>query len=197
METLERRKNVEKRDRGLLTVSNHVCVLDDPMIWGVLPFRHSFSPENHRWSMGSYDLCFQNKVLSTFFTLGQVLPTHRSAYSPYGGLFQPTMTQAIRLLSSPPFARPGYDQRASKVSLHPRSPDISDPFTMGALTYSTNGTDTFPAPSSYLNRKFSWVHISRRKGAPTPFKNHAILPLGRVPSHPRIRTSSRNNTDFC
>lgn len=109
------------------------------------------------------------RALSTFFTLGQVLPTHRTAYSPFGGLFQPTMTQAIRLLSSQPFSKSNTDFRPSKVSLHPRSPDISDPFTSGGLTYSTNGTDTFPAPSAYPNRKHSWVHI---------------FPEGRVHQHP-------------
>ena len=35
--------------------------LDDPMIWGVLPFRYGFNPSNHRWSLGSYDICFTNK----------------------------------------------------------------------------------------------------------------------------------------
>lgn len=170
METLEKRRNVEERERGLLTVANHVSVLDDPLIWGVLPYRHGFNPENHRWSMGSYDLCFQNKAFSTFFTLGQVLPTHRTAYSPYGGLFQPTMTQAIRLLSSQPFSRSGLiETSASRVSRRFKSPDISDPFSTDALTYSTNGTDTFPAPCYYANRKFSWVHI---------------FPEGRVHQHP-------------
>jgi monolysocardiolipin acyltransferase len=27
------------------------------------------------------------------------------------------------------------------------------------LTYSTNGTDTFPSPSAYLNRRHGWIHI--------------------------------------
>lgn len=170
LERLEERRDVGARERGLLTVANHVSVLDDPLIWGVLPYRHAFNPENHRWSLGSYDLCFQNKALSTFFTLGQVLPTHRSAYSPYGGLFQPTMTQAIRILSSQPFSKSGLTEApASKVSRRFKSPDIADPFTSGALTYSTNGTDTFPAPSYYRNRNFSWVHI---------------FPEGRVHQHP-------------
>lgn len=134
-----------------------LCTLDDPLVWGVLPFRYLRSPDNLRWELGSYDLCFTNKVLSTFFSLGQVLPTHRSMHSQFGGLFQPTMTQAIRLLSKRPFIHSNDPPETPNPSI--ASPDFSDPFTSGHLTFSTNGSDTFPAPSAYLNRRHSWVHI--------------------------------------
>ncbi|KAF4628062.1 hypothetical protein G7Y89_g10094 [Cudoniella acicularis] len=160
VDTLEKRKDVDGREKGLITVSNHVSVLDDPLIWGVLPFKYAFDPANHRWSLGSYDICFQNRFLSSFFTYGQVLPTHRGAYSKHGGLFQPTMSQAIRLLSSQPF---------SKTTSHlPPEATIDDPFS-GNLTYSTDGSDNFPAPSAYPSRKHSWIHI---------------FPEGRVHQHP-------------
>jgi monolysocardiolipin acyltransferase len=45
-----------------------------------------------------------------------------------------------------------------------------DPFSSGSLTYSTNGVDTFPAPSAYQSNAFSWVHI---------------FPEGRVHQHPK------------
>ncbi|KAF2763422.1 hypothetical protein EJ05DRAFT_507021 [Pseudovirgaria hyperparasitica] len=160
---LDERRDIEGRKRGLITVSNHVSVLDDPMIWGVLPMRYLLNPNMSRWSLGSYDLCFQNKVTSTFFTLGQVLPTHRSAHSSHGGLFQPTITQAIRLLSAGPYhkklSQAPPDSPASKPSISLLSPDIVDPFTSAALTYTTTGHDTFPAPSAYLSRRHSWIHI--------------------------------------
>jgi monolysocardiolipin acyltransferase len=35
--------------------------MDDPIIWGVLPLSYMFNPDNHRWGLGSYDLCFTNK----------------------------------------------------------------------------------------------------------------------------------------
>ncbi|KAM3070174.1 Lyso-phosphatidylcholine acyltransferase [Clarireedia jacksonii] len=173
-ETLDRRKDPESRERGLITVSNHVSVLDDPVMWGVLPLRYAFNPENLRWSLGSYDICFKNKILSSFFTFGQVLPTHRHAYSEHGGLFQPTIAQAIRLLSSQPFSTDNFDAPLSKklprkASMKLRSPDIKDPFSSGELTYSTTGTDVFPAPAAYSSRKHSWVHI---------------FPEGRVHQHP-------------
>ncbi|TVY59323.1 Lysophosphatidylcholine acyltransferase [Lachnellula suecica] len=127
LELLDQRKDVEGRNRGLVTVSNHVSVF-----------------------------------LCSFFSYGQVLPTHRGTYSPpsQAGLFQSTMTQAIRLLSSQPFA---------KTLTTETSPSISDPFSGGSLTYSTTGADLFSAPSVYPSRRHSWVHI---------------FPEGRVHQHP-------------
>ncbi|KAG9246702.1 hypothetical protein BJ878DRAFT_436722 [Calycina marina] len=171
LDILEKRKDIEGRGRGLITVSNHVSIVDDPLIWGVLPFSHALNPSNHRWSLGSYDICFKNKGLSTFFSLGQVLPMHRGDYSPpsQAGLFQSTMTQAIRLLSSQPFSADPQDSAISNPSLSLSFPDITDPFTSSSTTYTTTGHDTFPAPSAYLNRRYSWVHI---------------FPEGRVHQHP-------------
>ena len=97
------------------------------MMWGALPLKYAWNPDNLRWSLGSYDLCFTNKGLSTFFTLGQLLPTHRIMYSPHGGLFQPTITQAIRLLSRGPFIRGNAPPQKADTS--PSSPDLFDPFS--------------------------------------------------------------------
>jgi monolysocardiolipin acyltransferase len=59
--------------------------------------------------------------------------------------------------------------------MSPSSPDLIDPFTSSHLTYpvtfTTNGIDTFPAPSAYASRKHSWVHI---------------FPEGRVHQHPHL-----------
>ena len=161
-------------------------------MWGPLPIRYHFDPDNHRWSLGSYHLCFKNRLvqllcilsqllssyirlLSTYFFLGQVLPTHRHAHTAYGGLFQPTMTQAIRLLSRPPSG--SLTQAENDPLLSPLapsdssySPAIFDPFSDPHMTYTTTGLDTFPAPSSYLSRSYSWIHI---------------FPEGRVHQHPK------------
>ncbi|CAG8978351.1 hypothetical protein HYALB_00012486 [Hymenoscyphus albidus] len=172
LETLDSRKDVQGRERGLITVSNHVSVIDDPLIWGVLPLKYGFNPSNHRWSLGSYDICFQNKFLSSFFTYGQVLPTHRGAYSTYGTPFQPTMTEAIRLLSSQPFPKTSTTARPILTLKDPLSTEslLSDPFTSGAFTYSTNDQDSFIAPSIYTSNKHAWIHI---------------FPEGRVHQHPQ------------
>lgn len=76
------------------------------------------------------------RFTSTFFNLGQTLPMHRLWHSKLGGLYQPTMVQAIGLLSSP----------SSR-------PKITSP------TYSTNGKDVIPAPGFYAANRNAWVHV--------------------------------------
>lgn len=97
----------------------------------------------------------RDRLLEIFFSYGNTLPTHRIAHSVYGGLFQPTMTQSIRLLSDP-HARSKYiSDDISSTSSFP----TTDPFSSSELSYSTTGTDTFPAPSAYPSRRHSWIHI--------------------------------------
>ncbi|KOS18417.1 Lysophosphatidylcholine acyltransferase [Escovopsis weberi] len=132
---LDRRKS-QPKERGLLTVCNHVAVVDDPLIWGILPLRYAFDVENLRWGLGAHDICFTNSFTSTFFSLGQVLPTHRLWHSPQGGLYQPTIAQAVKLLSDPGLLK-----------------------TPAELTFSTNGTDRFPSPAAYSANRHAWVHV--------------------------------------
>ena len=101
--------------------------------------------------------CGSRSLTKVFFSYGNTLPTHRLAHSPHGGLFQPTMTQVIRLLSDP--HGPSAPQVAKSAASSSDSFPFSDPFSSSALTYSTNGFDSFPAPSAYPYNRFSWVHI--------------------------------------
>lgn len=138
--------------------------MDDPLIWGVLPLGLVFQPWNLRWGLGAHDICFANKVLSTYFTLGQVLPIHRNLYSPHAGLFQPSMTQAIRLLSAYPFKTsadhlPLAPAQPKTVTVQSLLADLRDPFSDGGLTYSTTGDDVYTAPSAFLSNRHAWVHV--------------------------------------
>ncbi|KAJ5665845.1 uncharacterized protein N7477_008293 [Penicillium maclennaniae] len=151
---LDSRKDPSQRTKGLITVSNHISVMDDPLIWGLLPMRFW----NQRWSFGSHDICFQGRPLSFFFTMGQVLPTHRLAHSPFGGLGQPAVTQAIRLLSKGPF--PVDHHRAAPELQHFSRRNVCiDPFSDLPVAYSTNGEDAHMAPSAFACNSHSWVHI--------------------------------------
>ena len=47
--------------RSLKLTRNLLLSVDDPFMWGALPFKYAFDPGNHRWSLGSYDICFTNK----------------------------------------------------------------------------------------------------------------------------------------
>ncbi|KAL9024988.1 MAG: hypothetical protein Q9196_006109 [Gyalolechia fulgens] len=82
------------------------------------------------------------------------------------------MTEAVRLMSRRPFITPySSPTSAPPVEDSLSSPDITDPFSTPnhTYTYSTDGIDTFPAPSAYSNRQYSWIHI---------------FPEGRVHQHP-------------
>jgi monolysocardiolipin acyltransferase len=143
LKILDERADPAKRQRGLITVSNHISVLDDPVLWGVLPLKYLYNPQNLRFGLGAHDICFTNKAFASFFTYGQVLPTHRLKHSQQGGLFQPTFTEAIRLLSTHP-------------TLRTQSPLSISNF---APTYSTNGTDVVPCPSIHQRNSNAWVHV--------------------------------------
>ncbi|KAF4123298.1 monolysocardiolipin acyltransferase [Geosmithia morbida] len=82
--------------------------------------------------------------MTNFFGVGKVLPTHRLWHSPYGGPYQSTMEQAIKLLSGPPEASDA-------------NPNAST--TPTPLTYSTDGQDEHLAPASYSANRNSWVHV--------------------------------------
>jgi len=73
------------KGRGLLTVSNHMSVMDDPGLWSaVLPWWR-IRPEQMRWSVCTDDVFFALKGrLAAMFGGGNVIPIDRS-----GSLEQP------------------------------------------------------------------------------------------------------------
>lgn len=107
---------------------------------------------------------FRSSILNNYFLAGQVLPTYRLMHSPHGGLFQPTITEAIRLLSGP-----GPTAQTRHFSAVDDMPEIVDPFAGAALTYTVpplrvRGAagaqqDIWPSPSAYATRRHAWVHV--------------------------------------
>jgi monolysocardiolipin acyltransferase len=86
----------ERRNgRGIVTVSNHISTLDDPVTWGVLPTRCYLRSHTMRWSLGAADIMFTNPLFSSFFRLGQVLETFRG-----NGIYQPSIDSAIQKLDN-------------------------------------------------------------------------------------------------
>lgn len=86
---------IHKRPVGkpLLTVSNHTSTVDDPLMWGILPWRTLFQSDQLRWALGAEELLFTNALFRWFFSTGQVLPIRRGQ-----GISQPAVNQAVRLL---------------------------------------------------------------------------------------------------
>ncbi|KAH9994343.1 acyltransferase-domain-containing protein [Russula compacta] len=79
--------------RGVITVSNHLSTLDDPLTWGILPARMYLHSDLTRWTLGASEIIFTNPVFSAFFRKGQVIETFRGA-----GIYQPAVDVAIEKL---------------------------------------------------------------------------------------------------
>ncbi|CAO3661396.1 unnamed protein product [Umbelopsis ramanniana] len=80
----------ETRDRPIITVANHASVIDDPVLWGILPVRTLCNIDKMRWVLGAAEICYTNPITSLFFGLGQVIPTVRGY-----GIYQPAVDFAI------------------------------------------------------------------------------------------------------
>ncbi|KAF5388002.1 hypothetical protein D9615_000099 [Tricholomella constricta] len=79
--------------QGVVTVSNHISTLDDPVTWGVLPARYYLNSRTTRWALGASDVMFTNPIFSTFFRHGQTLETFRGK-----GVHQSAVDTAIQKL---------------------------------------------------------------------------------------------------
>ncbi|KAF8530093.1 acyltransferase-domain-containing protein [Hysterangium stoloniferum] len=83
------------KSRGVLTVSNHISVVDEPLMWGILPTSHFLCGRPARWSLGAADIIFTNPLFSRFFREVQVLETFRGR-----GIRQPAIDKSIELLNN-------------------------------------------------------------------------------------------------
>ncbi|GBG79861.1 hypothetical protein CBR_g30126 [Chara braunii] len=78
--------------KPLLTCSNHMSTLDDPLMWGLKGVAFC-SPEKMRWTQAADDICFTNPLYSYFFRLGKCIPIRRGA-----GILQPGMQETLEKL---------------------------------------------------------------------------------------------------
>jgi len=94
-------KQVLKReeDKGLLTVSNHRSLFDDPgVISCLLPFWHGMRPKYQRWGICSQEYCFNDAlpgIIKGYIGAGQVLPIWRG-----GGIDQKLLLDFARHLGA-------------------------------------------------------------------------------------------------
>lgn len=80
----------------LITVSNHVASVDDPLvIASLLPPNAMLDARNLRWTLCATDRCFKNPMLSAFFRCVKVLPVSRGE-----GIYQKGMDMAISKLNN-------------------------------------------------------------------------------------------------
>ncbi|KAJ2711494.1 Lyso-phosphatidylcholine acyltransferase [Coemansia spiralis] len=67
-----------ERTRPIITVANHESTVDDPLLWGIMPWR-LWTPDGSRWTLGAQELLYKNPPLNAVFALGQTIPTIRGA----------------------------------------------------------------------------------------------------------------------
>ncbi|KAK3141217.1 hypothetical protein QOZ80_4BG0331000 [Eleusine coracana subsp. coracana] len=78
----------------LLTISNHMSTVDDPLMWGFKGFPTT-DAKLGRWVLTAEDICFKNVVMSYMFRLGKCIPITRGA-----GIYQDYMNEALEVLSN-------------------------------------------------------------------------------------------------
>ncbi|KAI3896688.1 hypothetical protein MKX03_020746 [Papaver bracteatum] len=86
---------VRSRPQGvpLITVSNHMSTMDDPLMWGFKGFPTT-DAKLQRWVLAAEDICFKNSMLSYLFRLVKCIPIKRG-----GGIYQEHMEEALERLS--------------------------------------------------------------------------------------------------
>lgn len=166
-----RLSNIEKLDdalakaraekRSIITVMNHMSVVDDPAFYAALPMRYHLDVDTIRWGFGAHNICFSNKALSWFFNLGKILGTKRFGDGP----FQGSLDAAIRILSPDDTLDleyvPGVKDTAKPVLLqevnnlkYDQSRDLAK-----FIKPTPESTNVLMSKSPFIRNKTSWFHV--------------------------------------
>ncbi|KAL6532743.1 hypothetical protein OROGR_013703 [Orobanche gracilis] len=78
----------------LITVSNHMSTMDDPVLWGFKGFPIT-DAKLARWVLAAEDICFKNPLYSYCFRLGRCIPITRG-----GGIYQEHMSEVLEHLAN-------------------------------------------------------------------------------------------------
>lgn len=83
-----------RRQRGVLTYCNHISVMDEPTMWGVLPWWTFRDARTVRWTLTASDIMFTSRAAAWLAHQGQAIETVRG-----GGIFQPALPHAADMLA--------------------------------------------------------------------------------------------------
>ncbi|CCH42817.1 Lysophosphatidylcholine acyltransferase [Wickerhamomyces ciferrii] len=139
----------QKENRGIMTIMNHMSVVDDPFLWGCLPWRFYRDIDHIRWGLGAHNVCFQNKFLTYFFSLGKILPTERFGVGP----FQSSLDAAIRIMSPDDSLNLVYDgtEETNTKWVNPAKQELNK------ITPLAQISKEYISP--IIRSKPSWIHV--------------------------------------
>jgi monolysocardiolipin acyltransferase len=149
-----------KEDRSLLTVMNHMSVVDDPTFYAALPFRFHFDIDTIRWGFGADNVCFSSKTQAWFFNLGKILGIRRFGAGP----FQETVDAAIRILSPDDTLdleyTPGVKdiEKPNLLQKVNNTPSVSKELAK-VIKPSTTSQNVLMSKSPFIRTKTSWFHV--------------------------------------
>ncbi|EER35012.1 conserved hypothetical protein [Candida tropicalis MYA-3404] len=164
--------NIEKLDyaltkarlenRSLLTVMNHMSVVDDPAFYAALPWRYHLDVDTIRWGFGAHNVCFSTTIQSWFFNLGKILGTKRFGEGP----FQGSIDAAIRILSPDDTLdlefTPGVKEEEKPLLLQTVN-NIGDARTSTDLVKfikpTPESTNVLLRKNPFIRTKTSWFHV--------------------------------------
>ncbi|KAK6457207.1 uncharacterized protein RJT20DRAFT_37861 [Scheffersomyces xylosifermentans] len=150
-------------NRGILTVMNHMSVVDDPSFFAALPMRYHLDVDNIRWGFGAHNVCFSTPTLSWFFNLGKILGTKRFGEGPYQG----SVDAAIRILSPDDTLdleyNPGVQEVQKPVLLQEVNNINPKPEHSAQVAKfvkpSPESTNVLMSKSPFIRSKTSWFHV--------------------------------------
>lgn len=89
-------KTCHSNKQPLITVSNHMSCLDDPMLWGALLSAKSLWTQwdSIRWIPGAEENCYNSRATNFVMSLGKVMACRRG-----DGVYQPCMDFAVERLN--------------------------------------------------------------------------------------------------
>lgn len=148
-------------NRSLLTVMNHMSVVDDPTFYAALPWRYHFDVDTIRWGFGAHNVCFSNAALAWFFNLGKILGTKRFGV----GAFQGSVDAAIRILSPDDTLdleyTPGVKDVSKPIVLQEANSIRANPSRelVNFVKPNAESTNVLMSKSPFIRTKTSWFHV--------------------------------------
>lgn len=158
-------EKARSENRSLLTVMNHMSVVDDPTFYAALPMRFHTDIDTIRWGFGAHNICFSNATLSWFFNLGKILGTKRFGAGP----FQGSLDAAIRILSpddtldlefSPgvkDVSKPNLIQEINNIGITKNENNTNG--LVKAIKPTPESTNILMSKSPFIRNKTSWFHV--------------------------------------